>query len=297
MLTRQDAIKAFFMGGRIPYGFSKAPAVMRGVHTSKYVREESEAEDIQMIFEMYSEPVTTLGDVLRVLPPYNKRGKRWSTARLSEMIRNPAYCRADRSVYEFYTAHGAKLCDPPEDFRGINGLYMFRGENTNRKTWDLSGREIVIALHEGLIDPQLWLRCREKWLRNHEVRTSKPKNSWLCGAVKCGNCGYVAVIKKSVTQAGRHFVCSCAMSSRSCDGIGRTVYADELEQAVKGEIEKKIASLSITSPTEDGCESKKINDCMSVWEIMSFDDKRAVVKILIQRIVVDGSGYHIEWNV
>ncbi len=358
--------KGFYMGGKIPYGFSKEPIMLHGVHTSKYITKTCEAEDIKKIFEMYSEPVTTLGDVLRELlkvSSYNKRGKLWSTARLSELIRNPIYCKADYSVYEFYKSYGANIYNPPEDFQGINGLYMFKGDNPNRKTWDLNGREIVIAPHEGLIEADLWLKCRKKVMDNHQVKVSKPKNSWLCGVVKCNNCGYAATIKKSKTKAGRYFVCSCAMSNKSCGGIGRTVYADIFEQDIRKEIENKIDSLSITSPTETQNEKNrkieslkieigKINDkitsfiekvecadatlmkhinnkvkeledekqyliqeldkaessqpdfsideitnCMSVWDIMSFDDKRAIVKILIKRILINDNGYFIEWNI
>lgn len=132
---------------------------------------------------------------LRALPPYNKRGKPRSAARLSELIRNPAYCKADYNVYEFYKSQGANIYKTPEEFQGINGLYMFKGDNQNRKTWDLNGIEIAIAPHKRLIDSDLWLKCRKKVLGNHQVRISKPKNSWLCGAVKCKNYGYAAVIK------------------------------------------------------------------------------------------------------
>ena len=41
----------------------------------------------------------------------------------------------------------------------------------------------------------------------------------------------------------------------------------------------------------------EITDSMSVWDIMSFDDKRAIVKILIKRILVSSTGYSIEWNI
>lgn len=358
--------KGFYMGGKIPYGFSKTQTVLHGVHTSKYISNSEEAEDIQKIFDVYSFPSATLGDVLRELnkdSSHNKRGKLWSTARISELIRNPIYCKADYSIYEFYKSQGANIYNEPDDFQGINGLHMFKGNNSNRKTWDLSGREIVLAPHEGLIDAEIWLKCRKKLMLNHQVRTSKPKNSWLCGVVKCGNCGYAAVIKKAKTKAGKYFVCSCAMSSKGCNGIGRTVYADKLEQAIKNEIEIKINSLSITSPAN--CQSErnreiekirieidkldnkitslvekvenadialmkhinnkvaeldnqkqelvqklneleasqpvfsvdKITNCMSVWDIMTFDDKRAIVKILIKKIIVSENGYFIEWNV
>lgn len=358
--------KGFYMGGKIPYGFSKTNTILHGIHTSKYIKNDREAEDIHKIFDTYSFPSATIGDVLRELnkdSSHNKRGKLWSTARISELIRNPVYCKADYSVYEFYKSQGANIYNEPDEFQGVNGLYMFKGKNSNRKTWDLSGREIVLAPHEGIIDADIWLKCRKKLMLNHQVKTSKPKNSWLCGAVKCANCGYAAVIKKAKTKAGKYFVCSCSMSSKGCNGIGRTVYADELEQAIKSEIEIKINSLSITSPANCQNEKKreiekirieidkldnkiaslvekvenadavlmkhinnkvseldsqkqelnqklyniensqpvfsvdKITNCMSVWDIMSFDDKRAIVKILIKKIIVSENGYLIEWNV
>ena len=358
--------KGFYMGGKIPYGFSKVPIVLHGVHTSKYIIEENEAEDVLKIYDMYSSPTATLGDVLRELnkeSSHNKRGKLWSTARLSELIRNPAYCKADYSIYEFYKSQGANIYNTPEDFQGINGLYMFKGNNPNRKTWDLNDREIVIAPHEGIIDADIWLKCRKKVLGNHQVKTSKPKNSWLCGVVKCSKCGYAAVIKKAKTRAGKYFVCSCSMSSKGCNGLGRTVYADDFEQKIQQEIENKINSLSITSPTSiqneknreieklrieigklddkiaalvdrieeaDSALMKHINNkvseldsqkqllnqelakieksvpvfsideitnCMRVWDIMSFDDKRAIVKILVRKIFITEDGYSIEWNI
>lgn len=356
--------KGFYMGGKIPYGYSKASTMLHNVHTSKYIKEEKEAEDVVKIYEMYSEPSTTLGDVVRELnevSPYNNRNKLWSSARLSELIRNPIYCKADYSIYEFYKSNGANIYNVPEDFAGVNGLYLFSGNNKSRKSNDLSNKEIVVAPHEGLIDADVWLKCRKKLMNNKQVKTSKPKNSWLCGIVKCCNCGYAATIKKSKTKAGRYFVCSCAMSSKKCSGIGRTVYAGELEQDIQKEIENKILSLTITSPTDNQNKMNKeidrlnaellkteeeiesliekvsqadiilmkhintkineldsyknkliyeldkaehsqpdfsvdeITNCMSVWDIMSFDDKRNVAKILIKKITLDSSSYSIDW--
>lgn len=246
--------KGFYMGGKIPYGFSKQNITMNGTLTSKYIIIPDEAEDIEMIYKIYSKPETTLGDVLREIckiSAYNKRGKIWSTARLSEMMRNPIYCRADYSIYEFYKSQGSNLHNNPEDYIGINGLYLFQGtSNSNRKTWDLAGREVVLAPHEGIIDARTWLVCRKKILRNHQVKTSKPKNTWLAGVVKCGNCGYAMVIKKNKTKTRvvRYFVCSCMTTTKVCSGVGKTIHADEFENQIEKEIKQKISELSITSP-------------------------------------------------
>ena len=81
--------KGFYMGGKIPYGFSKAPIVIDGVKTSMYVQKPDESADISLIYELYSKPSATLGDVLRELTARelntNRRGQHWNTARLSDL--------------------------------------------------------------------------------------------------------------------------------------------------------------------------------------------------------------------
>ena len=91
--------KGLYMGGKIPYGYKKVPTVIDGVKTSMYVQNDEEAKDVRFIYALYSEPYATLGDVLRKMKGEgvinNKRGKIWSTARLSELMRTPIYTTND----------------------------------------------------------------------------------------------------------------------------------------------------------------------------------------------------------
>ena len=96
--------RGFYMGGKIPYGFSKKETVIDGIKTSMYEIDPIEAHDIKIIYELYSKPSATLGDVLREITKescINNRGKHWNTARISELIRNPVYVMADANIYIF----------------------------------------------------------------------------------------------------------------------------------------------------------------------------------------------------
>ncbi len=360
--------KGFYMGGRMPYGYKKEDTMLNGIHTSKYAVVPAEVKDIKKMYEIYSKPSTTLGDILRELQSeslYNKRGKAWNTTRISELMRNPIYCRADYSIYLFYKSQKSIISNNPEDFNGKNGLYLFKGtSNPNRKSWDLCGKEIVVAPHEGIIDARTWLICRKKLLSNHQVQTGKAKNSWLVGIVKCGCCGYAMTIKKSKRKDSviRYFCCNLKSTSHACNGIDRTIKADDLESLIKVEMKKKINSLSITSPEikddiedqiefykiqiskieesisalvnkipdantslmkyindrvseldkeKSELESKmfdiqqnnqsspigKLNNCMEIWEELSFDDKLSVARLLIEKITVYHDNTHIDWKV
>ena len=72
-----------------------------------------EAEDIKLIYQLYSKHSATLGDVCRELSKrginINRRGNLWSTARLSEIMRNPVYTFADQRLIIFLKSSKAIL--------------------------------------------------------------------------------------------------------------------------------------------------------------------------------------------
>lgn len=355
--------RGFYMGGKIPYGFTKKPTVIDGIKTSMYEVNPVEANDIKRIFKLYSKPSATLGDVVREITKdscVNNRGKNWNTVRISELMRNPVYVMADVNVYMFFKQQGANLCNPIEDFDGMHGCYLFTGENTNRKTWDLEGQNVVIAPHNGFIPSDIWLTCRKKLLGNHQIKTCKAKNSWLAGKVKCGCCGYAMTIKKSKTRAGRYFVCS-GRANKICNTPMPTIYADEFEKLIEGRITDKLTNIVIKPKAEsvsnneiiklradilniensidtlidklteadsttasyinqkikkldsektellqqisrlEEAESKlpdfkALTNVMSVWDKLSFDDKRDVVQLIIDRITVFPDRVEIVWK-
>lgn len=366
--------KGFYMGGKIPYGFRKVPVVIDGVKTSMYEQEPDEAADISLIYELYSKPSATLGDVLRELTARglntNRRGKHWNTARLSELMRNPIYTTNDISIYEFFKAQGSNLINPPEQFDGVTSQYLFSGTNTNRKTWDLSGQNVVIAPHRGFIEPEMWLACRKKLLANHQVKTCKAKNSFLSGKIKCGNCGYAVVVRFSQRSKGhiRYFIDTGWTENHCCTHKLPTIHADDFEQIIVDKIRDKISALTIKAASNDRdelqevidrtaakiteleseierlvdklmmpdtdktamkyingriakidsqkCELSKeierlkaerlkrsdkdyqvLHNVMSKWDELTFDDKRSVVEVLIEKILVFPDKIEIRWKV
>ena len=97
--------RGFYMGGRIPYGFAKTDTVIDGVKTSMYVPVPEEAEQMRLMYSLYANPENSLGDIIRYFNENgikHLRGGMWSTSRISDMLRNPVYVRADADVYDFF---------------------------------------------------------------------------------------------------------------------------------------------------------------------------------------------------
>lgn len=128
--------KGYYMGGRVPFGFQLENAIINGIHTSRFVPEPEEIEQIKLIYELYSETDMTLGAVMRELLNRGyteKRGTVWCTARLSEIVRNPVYVKADIDVYNFFESQGSHLVNPASDYIGRNGIFLYKGCNGDKK--------------------------------------------------------------------------------------------------------------------------------------------------------------------
>lgn len=247
--------KGFYMGGRVPYGFKLEKAIIDGIHTSCFVPDEMKAKQIERIYKWYAEQDVSLGEIQRRLEKETGSAeKKWCTARLSEIIRNPVYVKADIDIYNFYKSQGSVLVNSASEYIGTNGIFLYKGRNadgTKKKQYDLVGREVVLAPHKGIIESRIWLRCRLKIMNNRQAaRTNKAKRTWLAGKIKCKKCGYAYVATKNI-QGKRYFQCSGARYSVKCPGIGKTIYAEQMEEHIYNEMRSVLTKLEYLAPEKE----------------------------------------------
>lgn len=259
--------RGFYMGGRIPYGFDKTDTIIDGVKTSKYIPIEEEAEQIRTMYSMYSDSSKTLGDIVAYFNEQgieNLRGGMWTVGRISSILRNPIYVKADAEVYAFLKSQGADIANPVSDFTGYNACYLYQGNvSKTRKQLDLKDKEIVLAPHEGIVSSEDWIKCRIRCLNNRQsTQTCKGKTSWLTGKVKCGKCGYGLTIVKAQTKWHRYFVCATSLSTKKarCKGTGGTIYADVLEEYIFNAIKNRLTEFKTLSGKNENQSNPKINE-------------------------------------
>lgn len=258
--------RGFYMGGRIPYGFRTAETVINGIKTAKYISVPEEAEQIKLMYSLYSDSSNSLGDIISY---FNEKGIKhlrqgmWSAGKISSILRNPIYVMADADVYNFFKSQGANVINPISDFTGHNACYLYQGNvSKTRKQLDLTDKEIVLAPHQGFVPSSDWIACRLRCLRNRQsTKTCKGTASWLVGKVKCGKCGYSLTIIKSNTKWHRYFVCSTALATKkeNCKGTGGTIYADILEEYMHNAIRDKLSAFKTLSQKTKKRISPEIN--------------------------------------
>ena len=231
----------FHMSGAAPYGFQLEPTTIEGIRT-KMMKPDPETADIaKLMFEMYSQPGISFGDIARYFADegiliYGKEMKRGF---ISQLLRNPIYAQADLDMYEFFKSQGTVVVNEATDFAGTNGCYYYQGKgNTEDKHKHLQGQTLVLAPHEGFIPSELWLKCRKKLLASHTYQPArKARNTWMAGKIKCGKCGYALMSAHS--NGILYMRCTVHADSGVCPGCG-CVKLHELEAVVYGAMVKKL---------------------------------------------------------
>ncbi len=239
--------RGFRMGGRPPYGYRLEPIMIQGIHTKRLVQHPQEATHVQEMFEMYSKPGASYGDITRYFTEKGIKfyGKELIRPTLAQMLRNPVYVRADLDVYRFFKNQGSIITNLPSEFVGVNGCYLYQGRDVKEdKLQHLQGQMLVLAPHEVMISSDLWLTCRLKLMNNMKIPAGrKAVNTWLAGKIKCGHCGYALMSVRN--RYGRQYLrCTKRLNNKGCPGCGK-IYTEELEEYVYGQMVAKIREMQM----------------------------------------------------
>ena len=231
-----------YMGGPVPYGYRHEPTVINGINTKMLIEEPEKAEHIRLMYEMYAEPRTSLGDIARHFAENEIKpcGTALNRASVSQILKSPVYVKADFDIYEFYKGQGALVANDAADFTGINGCYYFKQKDSGyHNRYGFEGYELVLAPHEGLISSELWLKVRKKLLANPQFQSAKKANStWLAGKVRCGYCGKLFNCVKGTTPY-YYFRCPTRTNNKSCPGP-KKLRAIDLEPFIYEQMAEKL---------------------------------------------------------
>lgn len=360
----------FYMGGRKPYGYETEPTVINNIKTKRLKSIPDEIEQVKYIYDTYAVEQVSLGRLLKNLVENDIKtlsGGGWTTAKLSTIIKNPIYVRADSRVYEYFQMHNAQIISPPSAFDGVHGIQIYGKTKHEADNDDWSDIRVVVMTHEGVIDSDTWIKCQQKLASNKQIGNAvSNKTSWLGGKIICGRCGRTMTTIKGKTGSGeirRYFICTGKTHFKDCKGTKGTIYAESLEDMVYTEIAKKLETLKNIRTSErknvnpeinelrnklkaielsqnkiadmliqpeanadlleimsqrasklkaertelllkiDALENTEIDVRQAInlsrkWKTASFEEKRGVCAILINRIIIDEEGNaEIVWNI
>ena len=257
----------FYMGGRRPYGFQLVPTVIHNVKTKKLDPIPSEAEQVRYLFEVYAQESVSLRRLVDIMNAEGKQpldGSHWTTAKLSTLLKNPIYVKADSNVYDYYDRHGTEIVTDVSQFTGEYGAQLYGHTKHQAGNPDWSDMRLVLLSHPGIVDSEIWLKCQRKLEKNRQITNSYSNTtSWLAGKVVCEPCGHTMTTIKGKPgkdgQVRRYFNCT-GKSQRVCHGPKVTIYAEDLENMVYQCIAEKLSGLTETRYHSHKNSSGELND-------------------------------------
>jgi len=284
----------FYMGGRKPYGFTLEPVTINNVNTKRLAPQKDEIEQVKYIYEMYAVENVTLGRLLKNLINNNIKpvsGGGWTTAKLSTILKNPIYVKADNSVYDYFQRNNTQIISSPESFDGIHGLQLYGRSKHNSASNDWSDIKAVIMTHEGIIDSEIWIKCQYKLVKNKQVRNAvSNKSSWLGGKIICEKCGRTMTTIKGKTGGGKiriYFNCTGKSHFKDCTGSKSTIYAESLEDMIYKEIGKKLDTLKDTGRQKNNNISPMLNELKNKLKSIELEEAKLAEIIIKNEINSD----------
>ncbi len=258
----------FYMGGRQPYGFELVPTVIHNVKTKKLSPIPAEVEQVRYIFEVYAQESVSLRRLLDILVAEGKQplnGSSWTTAKLSTLLKNPIYVKADSDVYDYYDRHGVQMVTDVSLFTEEYGAQLYGHTKHDPSSPDWSDMKLVLLTHPGIVDSDIWLRCQRKLEKNRQIGNSVSNpTSWLAGKMVCEKCGHtMTTIKGKINKSGeirRYFNCTGRSHKKTCTGPKVTIYAEDLENMVYECISEKLADLKEMNRTTRKGDTAEVNE-------------------------------------
>jgi hypothetical protein len=258
----------FYMGGRTPYGFELVPAVINNIKTKKLNPIPSEIKQLRYIFEVYAQENVSLQRLLNLLIAEGKKplnGSEWTSGKLSTLLKNPIYVKADSDVYDYYERHGVQMITDMSMFTGEYGAQLYGHTKRKPDDPDWSGMKLVLLTHNGIVDSDIWLKCQQKLEKNKQITNSySNQTSWLAGKIICEKCGHtMTTIKGKINKGGemrRYFLCTGKSHKKSCTGTKVSIYADDLESMVYECISGKLSELKEAKRTTASGSTAEVND-------------------------------------
>lgn len=258
----------FYMGGRQPYGYELVPTTIGKIKTKMLKPIAAEAEQVRYIFEVYAQENVSLRRLLDILIKEDKKplnGSDWTTAKLSAILRNPIYVKADSDIYDYYNNHGTNIITDCSQFNGENGAQLYGRTKHKCGSPDWSDMKLVLLSHQGLINSDIWLKCQRKLEQNKQIHKSlSNQTSWLAGRIVCEKCGHtMTTVKGKINKDGvmrRYFNCTGKSHKRKCTGPHTTIYAEDLEKMVYECITEKLSEIKKLGITSNKSDIPEINE-------------------------------------
>lgn len=267
--------KGLYLGGYAPFGYEKVKINADGKKTYTFKENNAESISLNEMYRRYlsGESLNAVAKWLNITDTPTRKGKAWSSTCVARILRSPVYVKANADVYNYLLSLGANMNNPVDDYIGKNGCMVY-GKVSNRtgsKFKDLSTDFVTLGLHEGIVEPSLWLTVQYT-LNQKENHSNLGTGSltWLQGLIKCG-CGYTYYIKRCDNGKQKYKYLYCrGRRNGSCPYPRKMIQVERVEEIVEVELLSYLSGLKDIGEEKIETDSPEVN--LLKIELAKIDD-------------------------
>jgi len=153
---------------------------------------QEEMDLVEFIYEKYLE-LGSIHKLRKYLIQNNyktRNGKHYSARALSDMLRNPAYVKANETVVEYLESKGIEVAGQ-DKINNKKAILIYNKKNGKSIKNNYEEWIAAVAKHEGSINADKWLEVQYKLDKNSMKipRQGTSSVALLSGLLKCKNCG------------------------------------------------------------------------------------------------------------
>ncbi|MDR7856014.1 recombinase family protein [Tissierella sp.] len=221
----QLATTGRWLGGVPPLGFEseKVPYLDKDYKEKSLTKLKPISKEMDLV-EFFYDKYLELGSIHQVrkfLIQNNYKTKNdayFSTRVISDILRNPAYSKANEEISDYLEDRGISIAGK-DRLNGQRGILIYNKINGKGMKNDKSEWIGAVAKHIGTINPDKWLEVQKQLdVNNMEItRTGTSTVALLGGILKCAHCGSAMNImygrKREDGTSPHYYVCNLKTAS------------------------------------------------------------------------------------
>lgn len=280
-----------WLGGPAPFGFKIEKVAIDGKKVSR-LKPTKDLSVIKYIFNEYASTNKSLGQLAKSLvATYGNKYGIWNNVKLSRILHNPIYVKADADIYEHFKELGCIMINNIEEYDGIHSVALYGKRDRGANKYNaLDAHVASLSLTEGIIDSDIFIRCQNKLSENKQIKnTGKGKYTWMTGLMKCGYCGYSMTVK--LFDNKKYLYCSGHQNQHICPNENiKTLFLDSVENIAEDIIYNYLKKVDRSKPAQkSGEDNSKINNIKI--EIYKINEQ---INNLIEKLI-DAEGATIDY--
>ena len=292
------ATNGYWAGGYAPFGY-KIKHIIGHDNKKHSVLEidEKEAPIVKQIYDMYINKNMSMRKIAQELNvqkiPTKKHSGLWGINAINSILSRPIYTKATSKIYNYYNNYNTHITNDIDFFDGSMTANLYGKTKKNIKVKalrDYSDMYLSLIKCMPLISNEDWFKAQKiKGERNYlPPRSNSSKISFLCGLVKCGNCGSNMVTQGCKNKQGKQYyylICTKKRNLGSSVCNNKMIDVSKLQEIVVNDIKTYFNSKDINKKIKTYISQTKKKDAQKIIEKENVENEILKLNIQIQNLI------------